>query len=394
MKKTSGFSGDEKKAIAGLSAVISFRVLGLSLLIPIFVIYAMGLPGASPMLAGLAMGTYGLTQAILQIPFGYMSDKYGRKPVVAGGLILYGLGSVMAALTTNIHMLIAARALQGGGAIASSCFAWVADLTEVSRRNMAMAFLGMSVGLSMVLGLVFGPIIAGAHSVPFVFWVTAALAGVGVLITVFLLKEPPKSKRHSEHDFDISLTALFQYAATPALLRFDFIGFLVSACMVATFFVVPLRLKQHMDIHELWKVYIPLSVLGSLAMMYASRKADKGHQKSVFITALGLLAIAFAILSYGTGFWITFAGFAVFFTGFFILEAALPAAVSKLAEERHKGSIIGVYNFSQFMGSFIGGIFAGWLGARAGAAMFIAMALASLIAMATIATGTSGGGVE
>lgn len=374
MKESNSFPAEEKKAIVGLSSVLGLRMLGLSFMIPVMSVYATGLPGSTTLLAGIAFGIYGLTQAFLQIPFGYMSDRFGRRPVVATGLFIFGVGSVIAAVTTNIYVLIAARFLQGAGAIASACFAWVADLTAESRRNMAMGLLGMSVGAGVVGGMVVGPIIGGAMGVPFLFWLTAGLSALGIYITVFRLKEPPANQPHESADFSMNVKSTIRNAITPDLLKLDVVGFLVNASMIATNFYVPLRLKETLTMGELWKVYLPLTMLGGMTMMFSSRKADRGNPKIIITTAMMSLVAGFLTLSSSQDFWTVVVGFGLFFCGFSVLEAALPAAVSKLASHQHRGSIIGMYNLSQFFGVFIGGALAGWLSSQHYSALFIIMA--------------------
>lgn len=380
MKESFAFPAQEKKAIVGLSSVLGLRMLGLSFMIPVMSVYATTLPGSTTFLAGIAFGIYGLTQAFLQIPFGYMSDRFGRRQVVASGLFIFGVGSVIAATTTDIYVLIAARFLQGAGAIASACFAWVADLTEESRRNMAMGFLGMSVGAGVVGGMVLGPIIGGMMGVPFLFWLTAILSAMGIFITIFKLKEPPANQPHESADFSLNVKNTLQYALKPDLLKLDVVGFLVNASMIATNFYVPLRLKETLTMGELWKVYLPLTILGGMTMMASTRKADTGNPKIIITVALSSLVAGFVTLSTSPDFWTVVAGFGLFFCGFSVLEATLPAAVSKLANPKHRGSIIGVYNLSQFSGVFVGGALAGLLSAKHYSALFIIMAIAAATA--------------
>lgn len=375
---------DEKKAIAGLSGVIGLRMLGLSLLIPVFSVYAIGLPGSNNFLAGIAFGIYGLTQAILQIPFGYLSDRFGRKPVVAGGLAAFGVGSVIAAVTSNIYVLIAARTLQGAGAIASACFAWIADLTEESRRNRAMAFMGIAVGGGVVMGMILGPIAGGVMGVPFLFWVAAALSILAIVITAGILREPPNNARHEEVELGLDPAKIMKVAGSPDLLRLDAAGFLVNMCMIGAFFTVPIQLSKSFEMGELWKIYIPLSLMGATAMMFSSMKADKGSPRMVITTAFVALAIAFVILAFAASIGMTLAGFAIFFTGFSVLEATLPAAVSKLADPSNKGAIIGVYNFSQFSGTFVGGAMAGALNGSEKGTIFIVLCVAAATAAALV----------
>jgi len=380
MKDSFTFPAHEKKAIVGLSSVLGLRMLGLSFMIPVMSVYAISLPGSTTFLAGIAFGIYGLTQAFLQIPFGYMSDKFGRRPVVASGLFIFGVGSVIAALTTDVYVLIAARFLQGAGAIASACFAWVADLTEESRRNMAMGFLGMSVGAGVVGGMVLGPVIGGAMGVPFLFWLTAILSALGIYITIFRLKEPPANQPHESADFALSLRTTIQHAFSPDLLKLDVVGFLVNGSMIATNFYVPLKLRETLTMGELWKVYLPLTLLGGMTMMISTRKADKGNPKIIITAALASLVAGFLVMSTSPAFWTVVVGFGLFFCGFSVLEATLPAAVSKLANPKHRGSIIGMYNLSQFSGVFVGGALAGLLSAKHYSALFVIMAAAAATA--------------
>lgn len=374
-----GFSSLEKRSIAGLSVVIGLRMLGLSMIIPLFSVYAIGLPGSSAFLAGIAFGVYGLTQAMLQIPFGFLSDKFGRKPVVAFGLVLFGVGSVIAAVTDNIYILIAGRFLQGGGAIASACFAWIADLTEESRRNMAMAFMGISIGAGIVTGMIVGPILGAVKGVPFLFWLAAALSMAGMYITIWRMDEAPGRMEGRQAGFSLDPMDFFRMAAKPDLLRLNVTGFMVNICMISTFFIVPLRLAGSFAMGELWKIYLPLSVFGGMAMMFSSRKADSGSARGVIMGALLSLAAAYVLLFTGAGLWLTLAGFAIFFSGFSVLEATLPAAVSKLADDTHKGTIIGVFNLSQFMGTFVGGALAGWLSASSEEAVFAILGVGALL---------------
>lgn len=372
------FSRSEKKAVAGLSSVIALRMLGLSMLIPVFSVYAISLPGATPFLAGLAFGIYGLTQALLQIPFGYYSDKIGRKPVVATGLLIFGIGSVMAAMTDNIYLLIAARFLQGAGAIASACFAWIADLTDPSRRNTAMAFMGISVGGGVVSGMIVGPVLGAAFGVPDLFWIAAILSGIAIYITVARLEEPAKKSDESE-EFTSHPVKSISYAMTSDLIRLDITGFLVNCSMISVFFIIPLRLKSTFEMGELWKLYLPFAFFGSMAMMFSSRRADKGGAEKIVAGATFFAGVSFAVFAFFDSVSYTVAGFGLFFAAFSVLEATLPAAVSKLADPRHKGTVIGVFNLSQFSGTFVGGLLAGLYAADGGGMLFGALAIMAVI---------------
>ncbi|MDH5508848.1 MAG: MFS transporter [Nitrospinota bacterium] len=382
-----GFTSLEKKSIAGLSGVIALRMLGLSMIIPVFSIYALQLPHSSALLAGLAFGVYGFTQAMLQIPFGYYSDRIGRKKVVAFGLILFGFGSAICALTDNIYVLIAGRMLQGGGAIASACFAWVADLTEPSHRSTAMAFLGISVGGSIVMGMIFGPIISGATGIRFLFWLAVLFCFGALIVTLFLVPEKKKADNHETEFNTLDPRVIIKHAAKPDLLRLNMTGFMVNMAMIATFFVVPLRLAERFETSQLWKIYLPLSIMGAVAMMLTAKKADAGGARGVIAGSLISLCVAYLILGLGTTLPYTLAGFSIFFTAFSVLEAVLPSAVSKLADPTHKGSIIGVYNFSQFMGTFVGGVSAGLLVSRHESTVFLFLFVMMIVTAVVIRGG-------
>ncbi|MBI4829041.1 MAG: MFS transporter [Nitrospinae bacterium] len=379
MKLTGQFTGQERKAIFSLGAVISSRMLGLSMIIPVFSLYASGLPGSSPLLAGLAFGAYGLTQAVFQIPFGYYSDRLGRRPVVAAGLALFGAGSVICAMTSNIYLLIAGRFLQGGGAIASACFAWIADLTSPSRRTIAMAVMGIAVGGGITGGMIVGPMLGAAAGVPFLFWLAAGLSLFGLLITLLLVKEPPEDPNRPR-DFSLNPLEAMRLAATGDLLRLHVTGLIVNMCMICTFYVVPLRINHRFPMNELWKIYLPLAVVSGMAMMLSSRHADRGAGRKVISGAALALAAAFLTLTLAGDVRATLPGFALFFMGFSVLEASLPAAVSKLADPAHKGTIIGVFNLFQFSGTFFGGLLAGFLAPVSEPALFAMMTVIALAA--------------
>jgi len=331
----------------------------------------------------VAFGLYGLTQAVLQIPVGYLSDRVGRKPVVALGLIIFGSGSIIAAVTDNIYILILGRFLQGGGAIASTCFAWVSDLTHESKRNMAMAFMGIAVGGSVVLGMILGPLIGGRMGVAFLFCMGAVFSLAGLYSTVWHMKEAPRAQSAAA-GFGASPLGIIKEFSNYGLTSLNIAGFTVNVCMISTFFLVPLRLSKDFEMSQLWQVYVPLAVLGAAAMMICSSRADRAGSKKVITGSLMALAVAFMILFAAPGVKHTLAGFALFFAAFSILEAVLPAAVTKMADPENRGAIIGMFNLSQFMGTFVGGLLAGWLADVSESSVFLILAVGSIAAAARI----------
>jgi len=383
--ETEIFTVKEKKTLFNLSLVIGFRMLGLSMLIPVFSTYAIGLQKSSGFLVGLAFGVYGLTQALFQIPFGHLSDKFGRRLVVALGLTLFGIGSAICAITDDIYILIIGRFIQGSGAITSACFAWVADVTTESHRNRAMAFMGIAIGGGIVFGMILGPSLGGTWGVGFLFWLTTLFSMVGLFIILFLMEENTEGYV-KDTSFTTDSSHLLKVIFEPEFMRLNVTGFIVNMSMIATFFTVPLRLAKSFSMSDLWIIYLPLSVIGAIAMMYSSRRADLGNGRTMLILALSVLSSAFLMLFVGTTLLTTLGGFALFFGAFSVLEAILPATVSKLSHPEKRGVTIGVYNLFQFSGTFFGGIVAGWLYAYSENAIFSIMMALTFISVALIAT--------
>ena len=353
----------ERRSVSSLALLYSFRMLGLFMVVPILSLYASDLPGATPGLIGLAMGVYGLTQALLQIPLGWLSDRVGRKPVIVGGLLLFALGSVLAATADSLWGIIFGRAIQGSGAIAATVMALVADLTSTEQRTKAMALVGMSIGLSFAVALVLGPVLAAAGGLPMVFWLTALLAFGGIAIVVLLVPAPtPLAGGHSDVG---ARPALFgRTLRDPALLRLNFGVFSLHFILMACFLVVPGALEQlaGVDRAHHWQVYLPVLALSIVGMVPLMRMAERGGRpREMFLCGIGLLAVALPVLDLAAGPLVFFAGLWLFFTGFNYLEATLPSQVSKTVFAGGKGTALGIYSTCQFLGTFAGGAGGGWL---------------------------------
>ncbi|MCH9698187.1 MAG: MFS transporter [Gammaproteobacteria bacterium] len=360
--KNSSMSQSEVKATFGLATIYSMRMLGLFMILPVFSAFADKLQSASPLLIGLGISIYGLTQAIFQIPFGLASDKFGRKRVIGFGLILFILGSVIAAQATSIYMVIAGRALQGSGAIAAATMALLADLTRENQRTKAMAGIGMSIGLAFAVSLVLGPMIASQIGLSGIFWLTAILALLALFILFIIIPNPVRQSVHRDAQ---TLPSLIKHVTTdPQLLRLDIGIFILHLVMTAGFVVLPvLIINAGMPVVEHWKLYLPTLLVSFAVMVPAIIIAEtRNKMKTVFLAAILLVSLselgfAFFHQSVVT---ITAAMF-VFFAGFNILEATLPSLVSKLAPVESKGTAMGIYSTSQFLGAFCGGTLAGWI---------------------------------
>lgn len=353
----------ERRAITSLASLYAFRMLGLFMVLPVLALYGDDYVGATPLLLGLALGAYGFTQALLQIPFGMLSDRWGRKPVIAVGLLIFAAGSVVAAQAESMFELIIGRCLQGGGAIASAIMAMVADLTSDESRTKAMASIGASIGLSFSVALVLGPVLAGWGGLSILFWVTALLALLGLWILWRWVPTPAVRGRHREAGAVPEL--LRSTLIHPQLMRLNVGIFVLHFVLMACFLVMPTILEQKLafvrDQH--WMVYLPLLVLAFVAMVPFIIIAEKRRQiKPVFVAAVALLAAMTALMpTVSDSRWGFLCVLFFFFMAFNLLEATLPSLMSKLAPAGAKGTASGIYSTSQFLGAFAGGISAGWL---------------------------------
>jgi MFS family permease len=381
----------EFRAAGSLAAVFSVRLLGLFMIYPVFAAYARDLSGANPYLIGEALGIYGLTQGLLQIPFGLLSDKIGRKVMIVIGLVLFGIGSAVAAQSASIGGVIIGRALQGSGAVGSVILALVADLTTEENRTKAMALVGITIGASFMIAIVAGPIIASFVGVSGIFWLMVGLALLGIAITQFAVPNPRRVRVHRDAE---AVPALIGAALRDSeLLRLDFGVFALHGMLTAGFLVVPglLRSILNVPLQEQWIVYLPVLLVSVAAMLPAIIVAEKYRRmKGIFVGAVAMLAASQAMLYFGAGnLFVLLAALIVFFSAFNVLEACLPSLITKAAPSEAKGTAMGLYSSAQFLGIFAGGVLGGFAHQHGGdAAVFsltVAIALVWLIAAATMA---------
>ena len=351
----------EFRAAAALAAVFSVRLLGLFMIYPVFAAYAGTLAGANPYLIGEALGIYGLSQGLLQIPFGLLSDRVGRKVMIVLGLVLFGAGSAVAAISATIGGVIIGRALQGAGAVGSVILALVADLTGEDSRTAAMAMVGITIGASFLVALLAGPVVANFIGVAGIFWLMVALALVGIAITQFVVPRPPRLRVH--RDAEAVPALLGAVLRNRELLRLDIGIFALHAMLTASFLVVPdlLRGIVGVAVHDQWIVYLPVLLVSVAVMVPAIIVAEKYRRmKGVFIGAVITLVASQIMLFYGSGdVFVLLAALIVFFSAFNVMEASLPSLISKVAPPDVKGTAMGVYSSLQFLGIFVGGIIGG-----------------------------------
>jgi MFS family permease len=353
----------ELRATAGLAGVYGLRMFGLFIILPVFAFYAEFLPGGNNYtLIGIALGAYGLTQAILQIPMGWLSDRIGRKPVIYIGLILFAIGSFIAAIAVDIYWVIFGRIIQGAGAISAAVMALAADLTREEHRTKAMATIGMTIGTVFALSLIAAPALNQVIGVPGIFAMTGVLALLAILVVYKFIPNPSISRFHS--DTEASAADFRNVLRNKQLLRLNYGIFALHAVLMALWLVVPLSLRNAgLDANDHWQMYLPVLLLSMIlivpAIIYGEKKAKL---KSVFSGAVALLLIGQVLLAFTfDSIWGTAIALLVFFTAFNLLEASLPSLISKIAPVGAKGTAIGIYSSTQFLGAFLGATAGGYL---------------------------------
>jgi MFS family permease len=330
--------------------------------LPVLTTYGMALQGANESLIGLAIGIYGLMQALFQIPVGLLSDKFGRFPLIIGGLLLFLLGSVLAACADSIWGVIIGRALQGAGAISAAVMALLSDLTREQHRTKAMAFIGVSIGITFAVAMVSGPVITHASGLSALFWGTAGLTGLAIITTLFFIPKPQQHVLNRESAFvSGNLRAVLMERE---LLKLNFSIFSLHALLMASFVALPVAMEQAGFQRQLqWQVYLVTMLISFVAVVPLIIYAEKRRRiKQVFISCILIFLLAEAVLfSAGLQLWFVFAGIQLFFIGFNVLEGLLPSLVSKIAPAGYKGTAMGLYSTSQFLGVAAGGASGGWL---------------------------------
>ncbi len=358
--KTS-FYTHEVQSVAALALIFAFRMLGLFMILPVFSISAVHLAGATPELIGLGLGIYGLTQALCQIPLGMLSDRIGRKLVIAGGLVLFLLGSVLAACASSIIGIIVGRAVQGAGAVGSVVLALLSDVTKIENRTRAMAVIGASIGFAFMLSMIVGPIIYEFFALSGLFWATALMALIGLWILYIGVKIPNKAvfqpvTQGSTHFFK-------RVMLQPELWRLNLGIFIQHAVLTASFIVIPKLLSDqlHLPVTQYWKFYLPVftvALIGAFPLIFLSEK--RRFVRGAVLSCVAIMGLSQMLLAYFEllSVWVITV-LSVFFIAFTLLEAFLPSLVSKIAPIKSKGAAMGIYSTAQFLGIFLGGSLGG-----------------------------------
>lgn len=378
--QTNRLSKAEREAATGLALVVGLRMFGFFLILPVFTLLAPELEGATPLLTGFALGAYGMTQAAMQIPMGMLSDYVGRKPVIIAGLIIFIGGSMVAALAQDIWGIIAGRLLQGLGAVASVSMALAADLSRDSQRGKMMAILGISIGAAFMLAMLFSPMLAAEIGLSGLFWLTAAASTLAMLFLWMKIPEPNIRKSRS---VESHWQHLANVVKRPQLLRFDLAVFLLHCLLTGTFVALPVLLNQGISdgMENHWRVYIP-AMLGSVLVMapFLIMGEKFGKTRLFSLLAFGLIAICSFLFAQTPEDVFTLVLLLLFFlAGFNLLEASMPAMLSRRVTSQVRGVAMGVYTSSQFLGAFAGGLLGGYLLSISIEAVFQGMAVVALL---------------
>ena len=358
---TEKFNREEKKLIGGISLLMGLRMLGTSLIIPVFSIFAVSLDGASDILAGIAVGIFGFSQVLFQLPMGFLSDRWGRKQVVLMGLAVFAAGTVISALSTNVYILIISRFIAGAGAVSGVTMAWLADGVNIRYRSTALSYVGMSIGFSVMLGFPLSSIIAGYLSIPALFFVLAGITLLSMIITWRFLQNVPDDSIPIDTELKLDRSGLVALAGNRDLLRLNIAGFIMNLSLIGMFFIMPILINEVVEIKAMWKIYVPMALVGTFFMFKFARTADDRGTRSIASIGICMELAGFILPMFSRHIYMLFASFTLFYAGHCILSPVLPAAVSRYPSNNHKGSIMSIFNASQYLGSAAGGILTGHL---------------------------------
>ena len=345
------------KSVLPLSAIIALRFFGLFLVLPVISVYAINLEGATPTLVGVVIGGYALTQMLFQIPFGVISDKFSRKGTIIFGLLIFAIGSLICAFSTDIYTLIFGRLLQGAGSIGAVVTAMISDLVREEQRPKAMAVMGSSIAFAFAISMIAGPTIGAAFGVESLFYITLFLALISIVVLIKFVPNPPKITHTYKEKANLG-----EILGNANLIKMNITNFLQKGLMTFAFMIIPMTLIKHFDwqMSELWKVYLPAMIFGILAMGPAAVLAEKkGKFKEILIIGIILFAISYLVIGFSSNATVFVIGVVIFFIGFNMHEPIMQSLASKFAKVHQRGLVLGIFNSAGYLGTFLGGVLGG-----------------------------------
>lgn len=345
------------KSVLPLSAIIALRFFGLFLVLPVISVYAMNLEGATPTLVGIVIGGYALTQMLFQIPFGVISDKFGRKGTIIFGLLIFAIGSIICAISTDIYTLIFGRLLQGAGSIGAVVTAMISDLVKEEQRPKAMALMGSSIAFAFAISMIAGPTIGAAFGVESLFYITLFLALASIFVLIKFVPNPPQITHTYKEK-----AKLGEILGNPNLIKMNITNFLQKGLMTFAFMIIPITLIKNFDwqMAELWKVYLPAMIFGIIAMAPAAILAEKkGKFKEILIIGIVLFAISYLVIGFSSSATVFVIGVVIFFIGFNMHEPIMQSLAAKFAKVHQRGLVLGIFTSAGYVGTFLGGLLGG-----------------------------------
>lgn len=353
------FTNNEKKLIGGISLLMIIRMLGISLIVPVFSLFATSIEGSTQRLAGIAVGIYGFSQTLFLLPMGRLSDRRGRKETTLLGLGAYFLGTMLSGMSTNIYFLIVSRFIAGAGAVSGVTMAWLTDGIDTTRRNSALSIVGICIGSAVIAGFALSPLIAGRWGTHWLFYSCGFITLAAIVYTLFFLSN--KSENGTSNGNNLKWADILRAIRNKDVIRINLGGLISSCLMTATFFIMPILLTGHMEVVKMWKFYVPMALVGTALQYYFGKRADRIGTRRVAITGFAFEALGMAIPVVSTQLPALVASLICFYAGYCILSPVLLAAISRHPDSDNKGSIMSVFNASQFIGSALGGIISGFL---------------------------------
>ena len=345
------------KSVLPLSAIIALRFFGLFLVLPVISVYAINLEGATPTLVGVVIGGYALTQMLFQIPFGVISDKFGRKGTIIFGLLIFAIGSIICAISTDIYTLIFGRLLQGAGSIGAVVTAMISDLVKEEQRPKAMAVMGSSIAFAFAISMIAGPTIGAAFGVESLFYITLFLALASIFVLMKFVPNPPQITHTYKEK-----AKLGEILGNPNLIKMNITNFLQKGLMTFAFMIIPMTLIKNFDwqMAELWKVYLPAMIFGIIAMAPAAILAEKkGKFKEILIIGIILFAISYLVIGFSSSATVFVIGVVIFFIGFNMHEPIMQSLAAKFAKVHQRGLVLGIFTSAGYVGTFLGGLLGG-----------------------------------